>query len=126
MKTLPLVLLCASCLFGTGALAGAGHDHGAKHGGMVRDAGTLTFELVAKSDVLTLHVTDHGKPVATAGGKAQVTLHSGAGKTDAVLEPVGENRMAAKGSFKVGVGVRAALTVELPGSPAAKANFNLK
>lgn len=126
MKTTLITLLGSACLMTTPALAGAGHDHGPKHGGIVRDAGTLTFELVAKSDVLTLHVTDHGKPVATAGGKAQVTLHSSAGKIDSVLEPVGENRMAAKGSFKVGVGVRAVLTVELPGSPAAKANFNLK
>lgn len=42
------------------------------------------------------------------------------------LEAAGENRMAAKGSFKVGVGVRAALAITLPGKPEAKATFNLK
>jgi hypothetical protein len=112
--------------FAHGALAGAGHDHGPRHGGSVRDAGKLTLELVAKSDSLTLHVTDHDKPVATAGAKAQVTLYGGSEKTVVSLEPAGDNRMAAKGDFKVGVGVRAALTLELPGRPIAKTSINLR
>lgn len=122
-----LIILCSAAAFAAPLVhAGAGHDHGPKHGGIVRDAGKLTFELMAKADALTLHVTDHDKPVATDGAKAQVTFYSGSEKTVVALEPAGENRMAAKGSFKVGVGVRAALAITLPGKAESKVTFNLK
>jgi hypothetical protein len=126
MKQLLIAVLGAATLVATNVHAGAGHDHGAKHGGVVREVKSVTYELVAKSDSLTVHFSDHGKPIATAGAKAEVTLYAGNDKTVVPLEPAGDNRMVAKGSFKVGVGVRAALTVTLPGKPEAKANFNLK
>ncbi len=126
MKKLLIAFLGAATLVTTTVHAGAGHDHGPKHGGVVREVGSVTYELVAKSDALTVHISDHGKPIATEGAKAEVTLYAGNDKTVVPLEPAGDNRMAAKGSFKVGVGVRAALTVTLAGKPEAKANFNLK
>lgn len=126
MKTVSLALLCASCLINPSAYAGAGHEHGPQHSGVVREAGAISYELVAKADTLTLYVTDHGKPIPTQGAKAEVTLHAGNAKVTVVLEPAGENRMAAKGAFKVGVGVRAALRVTLAGKPETKATFNLK
>lgn len=126
MKKLLIALLGAATLLATNVQAGAGHDHGPQHGGVVREVKSVTYELVAKSDSLTVHVSDHGKPIATEGAKAKVTLYSGNDKTVVPLESAGDNRMAAKGSFKVGVGVRAALTVTLAGKPEAKANFNLK
>lgn len=119
-----LLFLLLSCL--APAFAGPGHDHGPRHGGVAREVGTLTYELVAKSDSLTLFVSDHGKPVATEGAKATVTLYAGNDKRVVALEPAGENRMAAQGTFKVGVGVRAALAVTLAGKTEAKATFNLK
>ncbi len=126
MKKLLMALLCAATLGVTTAHAGAGHDHGPKRGGVVREVGSVTYELVAKSDALTVHVSDHGKPIPADGAIAEVTLYAGNDKTVVPLEPAGDNRMAAKGSFKVGVGVRAALTVKLAGKPEAKATFNLK
>lgn len=119
-----LLVLFLSCL--APAFAGPGPDHGPKHGGIVREVGAVSYELVAKADSLTLHVSDHGKPIATEGAKATLTLYAGNNKTVVALEPAGENRMAAKGSFRVGVGVRAALSVTLAGKPEAKASFNLK
>lgn len=126
MKKGLIAFLCAMNLAATAAHAGAGHDHGPKHGGIVREVGAVSYELVAKPDTLTLFVSDHGKPVTTAGAKAQVTLYAGNDKTVVALEPAGENRMTAKGSFKVGVGVRAALAIALPGKNEAKATFSLK
>jgi hypothetical protein len=126
MKKLLIAFLGAGTLVTTPLHAGAGHDHGPKHGGVVREVGSVTYELVAKSDALTVHVSDHGKPIATAGAKAEVTLYAGNDKTVVSLEPAGDNHMVAKGSFKIGVGVRAALTVTLAGKAEAKANFNLK
>lgn len=103
-----------------------GHEHTPAHGGVLAAAQKLDFELVVKGDSLTLHVADHGKPVATAGGKATATLFAGKDKTEVALEPAGDNRFAARGSFKSGVGVRVAVLVTLPGQPEAKLNFRLK
>jgi hypothetical protein len=86
----------------------------------------VSYELVAKADSLTHYVSDHGKPFKTEGAKATLTLYAANDKTVVGLKPAGENRMAAKGNFKVGVEVRAALSVTLSDKPEAKASFNLK
>lgn len=127
MNVFVLALSAAATLIATApALAGAGHDHGPKFGGVVREMHHVSYELVARPDSLTLHVSDHGKPVATQGAQAEAVVYAGGGKTTVKLEPAGENRMQAKGSFKVGIGVRVALTVTLPGKAPAKATFQLK
>ncbi len=120
------VAALAAALNVSPALAGAGHDHGPKYGGVVREVKNVTYELVAKPDSLTLYVNDHGKPVSTLGAQADAVIYAGNDKTTVKLDPSGENRMMAKGSFRVGVGVRVALTTMLPGSPPAKVTFNLK
>lgn len=127
MKSLILSLTVASTLFAaTPALAGAGHDHGPKYGGVVRELHNVAYELVAKTDSLTLYVSDHGKPISTQGASAEAVIYGGNGKTTVKLEPAGDNRMVAKGSFKVGVGVRVVLTTSLSGKTPARTTFNLK
>lgn len=127
MKSILLSLAAASTLLAaTPALAGAGHDHGPKYGGVVRELHHVAYELVAKPDSLTLYVSNHDKPVSTQGATAEAVIYAGNGKTTVKLEPAGDNRLAAKGSFKVGVGVRVVLTVSLPGKAKAKATFALK
>lgn len=103
------------------------HEHQPRHGGIVSEVGEYNYELVARADALTLHVSDHdGKPVATQGAQGEVVLHGGSGKIAVPLQAAGENRMTAKGSFKVGVGVRAALKVTLAGKAETRATFRLK
>lgn len=127
MKSIRLSLAAASMLFATiPALAGVGHDHGPKYGGVVRELHDVTYELVAKPDSLTLYVSDHGKPIATQGASAVAVIYGGNGKTTVKLEPAGDNRMVAKGSFKVGVGVRVVLTTNLSGRKPARTSFNLR
>lgn len=130
MKSSLLSLLAvaslATSLHVAPALAGAGHDHGPKYGGVVREVKNIAYELVAKPDSLTLYVSDHGKPVATQGATAEAVIYAGNEKTAVKLEPAGDNRLVAQGTFKVGVGVRVVLTTTLPGKPPAKAIFNLK
>ncbi|MDP1927182.1 MAG: hypothetical protein Q8K62_01590 [Thiobacillus sp.] len=116
----------AAALNAAPVFAGAGHDHGPKYGGVVREVKNVTYELVAKPDSLTLYVNDHGKPVPTQGAHAEVVIYASNEKTTVKLDPAGENRMVAKGNFKVGVGVRVLLTTTLPGKTPAKATFNLK
>lgn len=126
MKSLLLSLAAATLFTATPALAGAGHDHGPKYGGVVREVHHVAYELVAKPDSLTLHVNNHDKPVSTQGATAEAVVYSSNAKTTVKLEPAGENRLAAKGSFKVGVGTRVAVTVTLAGKSPAKTTFNLK
>lgn len=126
MKNALITLGCLAALASPLALAGAGHDHGPKHGGIVRDAGKLTYELVVKADRMTLHVSDHGKPVATAGAKAEAVLHVGSEKIAATLMPTAENTLVAQGSFKTGVGARVEVKVSWQGQPDVKLNFWLK
>lgn len=111
------------------AIAGGGHAHVVKaaFGGVAVESGGLVYELVARSDSLTLHiVSDHGKPVATAGGKAMATIFAASEKREVILAAAGENRFAAQGSFKTGVGVRVGVEVTLPGSEARRLTFRLK
>ncbi|MBI4755693.1 MAG: hypothetical protein HY778_09825 [Betaproteobacteria bacterium] len=130
MKKFFLSLVTATSMAATlnisPAIAGAGHDHGPKYGGVVRELHNVAYELVAKPDSLTLYVSNHGKPVATQGATAEAVIHAGNDKTSVLLEPAGDNRMLAKGQFKVGVGVRVMVTTTLAGMPAAKATFKLK
>lgn len=105
---------------------GHAHDHKPLYGGVVAEAKDLNFELVAKADSLTLYVVDHGKSVATEGGRATATIHAGNEKTTIALEPAGEGKFVAKGNFKPGVGVRVAVAVALAGKPETKLNFRLK
>ena len=116
----------AALLNATPAFAGAGHDHGPKYGGVVRELHNVAYELLARPDSLTLYVSEHGKPIPTQGATAEAVIYAGNDKTTVKLEPAGENRMVAKGNFKVGVGVRVVLTTTLPGKTPAKATFNLK
>lgn len=116
----------ASALSMPPAFAGGGHDHGPRYGGVVREVQGVSYELLARPDALTLYVSDHGKPIATQGAEAEATIYAGNDKTTVRLQPAGENRMAAKGDFRVGVGVRVTVSTSLPGKAAAKATFNLK
>jgi acyl-coenzyme A thioesterase PaaI-like protein len=122
-----LSLLLGTFLFAAPlAHAGAGHDHGPKHGGVVHEVGDIAGELVVKADSMTLHLLDHDKPLPTTGVKAEATVHSGGGKMAVTLAPAGDNKLAAQGSFKTGVGVRVAVVVSLADKREAKLNFRLK
>ena len=119
-------VLVAAALNAAPAFAGTGHDHGPKYGGMVREVKGISYELVAKPNSLTLYISDHGKPVPTQGAKAEATLYVGNEKTTVMLDPAVDNIMKTAGSFRVGVGVRAVVTVTLVGKPPVKLTFNLK
>jgi hypothetical protein len=126
LLTLVAATSLAAALHVAPVFAGAGHDHGPRYGGVVRELHDVAYELVAKPDSLTLYVSDHGKPLPTQGATADAVIYAGNEKITVKLEPAGENRMVARGNFKVGVGVRVALTATLPGKTPAKATFKLK
>lgn len=125
MKTTMKFLMAVTVL----AAAGAAQAHGAaapEHGGVVAEANDTSFELVAKADSIAIYVADHGHKVDTRGAAAKVTLLSGGSKTVVELAPAGDNKLEAKGAFKVGSGAKAVSSVTLAGKPAATARFEIK
>ena len=122
MKTLAAALLfaCAVTL-----PAAAAEDHTPKHGGVVVETKAGDLELVAKPELIVIHVSDHGKPMKLNSGSGKVTVFNGNDKTEAPLALVGD-KLEAKGSFKVGAGTKVLAEVSLNGKPAASARFTLK
>ena len=118
-------------LLGVSASAGAAGIHATddlkpKHGGIVSQArNDIDFELVAKPDVLTLYVRDHGKPLHTKGATGKIQLLVGTETTEATLAAAGENRLQAKGNFKVGKGTKAVAIVQLPGKQPSTVRFSI-
>jgi hypothetical protein len=94
-KFAKIVLMLASAL-----ALGTDHGHGdapAKHGGIIKVANDITFELVVKQDVAELYLDDHGAALATAGMRGKLTVLNGTEKTEVELTPAGGNRLEAKG-----------------------------
>ncbi len=117
---LPLLLACA-----VAAPTRAADDHVPKHGGVVVETKAGDFELVAKPDLIVIHVSDHGKAMKLTSATGKVTVFNGAEKSEAPLALVGD-KLEAKGSFKVGAGAKVLTEVALNGKPAVSARFTLK
>ncbi len=127
MKLRHFVAVC--CLAATAAAYAAGnhshaHEHKPLHGGLVVEVKDMDFELVAKPDVLQLYVRDHGKPVDTTKASAKITLLSGADKQDVELKAK-DDKLEARGNFKVAAGTKAAASVVI-GGKSISARFVVK
>lgn len=126
MKALKTLVAVTAILSASAVFAGAGHDLTPKHGGVVAEAGGVVFELVATSDALTLHFDDHGQKIDTAGATGKVTVLAGAEKREALLTPAGDNKLEARGAYKLASGTKAVAVVTLPGRSPATARFAIK
>jgi len=106
---------------------GGEHAHDAKpvYGGVVSVVKDVNYELVAKSDSITLYVTDHGKPVDTKDATATLILLSSSDKSEVKLDPAGENKLQAKGTFKVDKGTKVVASISTGGKPQS-VRFTLK
>jgi uncharacterized Zn-binding protein involved in type VI secretion len=122
MKTVAAALLVARTI---NLPAFAAEDHTPKHGGVVVETKAGDLELVAKPELIVIHVSDHGKPVKLTSASGKVTVFNGNDKTEAPLALVGD-KLEARGSFKVGAGTKVLAEVSLNGKPAASARFTLK
>ena len=127
MTTKQLLAALALALCGPAFAAGNhAHEHQPLHGGIVTEVADIDYELVAQPDTLTLHLRDHGKPLALDGASAKLTLLNGSEKTEATLSPAGDGKLQAKGSFKVAPGTKVVALVTVPGKKAANVRFVLK
>lgn len=81
----------------------AHEDHGkSMHGGIVAEAGHAQFEIVGADGMLTVHVSNHGAPVATSGAAGRLRVLSGASKREIALQPAGDNKLQGQGSLAAG------------------------
>lgn len=117
---LPLLAACAFAL-----PVHAAEDHAPKHGGVVLETKAGDLELVAKPELIVIHVSDHGKPMKLTSATGKVTVFNGNDKAEAPLALAGD-KLEAKGSFKIGAGAKVLAEVSLNGKPAVSARFTLK
>lgn len=114
LSTLGLCSLLAT------APAFAHEAHGQpQHHGIVAEAGMAQFEIVAQGDTLTVYVTDHGAPVATAGASGKLTMLTGAGKSEIALQPAGDNLLRGQGSLAPGA--KLLISLQRPGQKTLQA-----
>jgi hypothetical protein len=88
-----------------------------KHGGLIRHANDVTYELVPLPQGAQIYVEDHGKPVSTATMLGKLTVLQGVVKSEAVLKPGGPNRLDAAG-VKIAKGARVLAVINVPGRKA--------
>ena len=103
----------------------AAEDHTPKHGGVVVETKAGDLELVAKPELIVIHISDHGKPMKLSSASGKVTVVNGNDKTEAPLALIGD-KLEAKGSFKLGAGTKVLADLTVNGKPAVAARFTLK
>ena len=118
LTTLLLAAAAASPTF-------AADDHVPKHGGVVVETKAGDMELVAKPELIVIHVSDHGKAMKLTSATGKVTVFNGNDKTEAPLVLAGD-KLEAKGSFKVGPGTKVLAETSVNGKPAVSARFTRK
>ncbi len=125
MKLVRLITALAFAATAT-AFAAENHSHNTKplHGGVLMVVKDIEYELVAKPDLLQLHLRDHGKAVDVSKASAKLTLLAGTQKQEVELKPSGD-KLEARGSFKVPANTKVVAVVSLAGH-SSTARFVLK
>jgi len=125
LRLLVTSTLCAASLLAAPAVFAHG-DGKPQHGGIVRTASDLSFELVAAADGATLYVIDHGKDYDTAGVERQA---DGAQRRGQVRgrpsTPAGGNKLEAKG-VKLGSGAKVVAALQTAGKKTVTVRFTVK
>jgi len=101
------------------------HDHSPKHGGVVVEVKDVDYELVARPEVISLYLRDHGKGVDLKGASAKLTLLTGAEKIEVALVAT-TDRLEARGTFSIASGTKVVAIVTRPGKPVQTVRFTLK
>ena len=102
------------------------HESHAKHGGIVKSAGDLSFELVNKDGKTTIYVDDHGKDLPMTGGSGTLTVLKGTEKTEVALTPGGANTLVAKDAVKLEAGNKVVAAIVFPDKTSTSVRFAIK
>jgi hypothetical protein len=103
----------------------------APHGGQLRMAGIYHYELEvakdskeARDNPITVFMTDHaGRKIPTVGATGTATILAGKEKATASLVPDGDNRMKGSARYASVAGMKAVISITLPGKSSEQARF---
>ena len=115
--------VASSNTFAAGALD---DHHKPKFGGIVAEGKAFDAEILANPDLITVYLSDHGKPMSAKGAKGNVTLLNGTDKLDAELVAVGDAKLEAKGKFNVAAGTKAVVVITPEGKTPSSLRFTIK
>ena len=94
------------------------------HGGQLRMAGALHYELVVRPNEITVYVTDHAdNKQDTKGASGTATLLSGRTKASIKLEPAGGNVMKGTGKFDLDPEMKVVVSITMAGKQPEQARF---
>jgi hypothetical protein len=99
--------------------ASAHGDNKSKHGGLVKEVNEIQYEIVAKPEQITIHVTDHGEKIKLKDASGKLTMLVGKDKTEVPLTVVGDDMLVAKGKFNVAKGVKVLAMIKNAGKTAS-------
>ncbi len=117
--------LSAGLMIAAGAMAHG--DHGKpRYGGVVAEGGVFQGELVVRDAAVTVFLVEHGKPLASAGASAKLTVLESGRTRDLTLAPAGENRLSADAGAALAKGTKAVASVRLADGRSAALRFELK
>jgi hypothetical protein len=102
------------------------HESPAKHGGIVKSADDMSFELVNKDGKTTLYVDDHGKEVPMTGASGTLTVLKGTSKTETALAPGGGNTLVAKDSVKLDAGNKVVASITFADKKSMSVRFSVR
>jgi len=94
------------------------------NGGQKVDIGSNHAELVAEGNTLRLFLFDGAdRAIPATGATAQAIILAGGRQTTITLAPTADNVLAGTGDFMASRGMRAVVTLTLPGHRPAQARF---
>jgi len=120
------VAMAALALTALASAAALAHESAAKHGGIVRTAGDLSFELVNKDGKVAIYVDDHGRDLPVAGMSGKLTVLNGSAKTEVPLAAGSGNMLVAKGDAKLAPGAKAVAAITFPDKSTKTVRFPIK
>lgn len=120
--------LLATALLGLSLFSANVLAHGsakAQHGGIVKEANDLSFELVSQPAGAAIFVVDHDAPADVSKMSGKLTVLNGTQKSEADLKPTGPDKLEATG-VKVVAGSKVVATIHGAVSKALTVRFTVK
>lgn len=108
-----------------GSVPALAHDAKGPNGGSITDAGSYHIEMVAKSDVVDIFISDtNEKPISSSGFKGMAILVVEGKSQRITLEPVGTARLSGKAASVLPAQPRGVVQLTAPDGKTAQGKFN--
>jgi hypothetical protein len=117
--------LLALAVVVSAAATGQAHDIKPQHGGRTAEAGDYHIELVAKADVVEVHLANHdNKSIPAAGYKGLAILNIGGKSQRIVLAPGGGSILSGKAGGSIQGPPKGVVQITPPKGKTVQARFN--